>query len=66
MLDKIFNTIVIGIVNGLESIFGDEIAEIILTTFISVTALLVIVGILVGVYLILKKLIKWISTRRRK
>ncbi len=58
MLDKIFSTIVIGIVNGLESIFGPEIAEIILSTFISVTGLLVIVGVLIGVYLILKKLIK--------
>lgn len=66
MLDKIFSTIVIGIVNGLESVFGPDIAKIILSTFISVTGLLVIVGVLIGVYLTLKKLIKWIYSRIRK
>jgi len=53
-----FEKIVLGIINGLESIFGPETAEIILSTFMSVTVLLVIVGVLMGVYLILKKLIK--------
>jgi uncharacterized membrane protein len=61
MLDKI----VLGIINGLESIFGYKMADTILTTFVSIGGLLLFFGILYVLFHTCKLLRKWVIKRKK-